>query len=118
MDKRSVKIYFTTELTNEIVRRFNSVYDNVLVEPKILLPDNAACLRLPGTDGKAKMSKSLGNCIYLSDTEEEVKKKAILTDTFPGLKNNLLEDLDGIDFNTHRETHNIMKYISFLIYTL
>lgn len=63
------------ELTNEIVRRFNNTYGEVLVEPSILLPDNAACLRLPGTDGKAKMSKSLGNCIYLSDTPKELKKK-------------------------------------------
>lgn len=63
------------EQTNEIVRRFNNIYGEVLVEPEILLPDNAACLRLPGTDGKAKMSKSLGNCIYLSDTADEVQKK-------------------------------------------
>ena len=63
------------ELTNEIVRRFNHTYGETLIEPKILLPDNAACLRLPGTDGKAKMSKSLGNCIYLSDTAKELKKK-------------------------------------------
>ena len=63
------------ELTNEIVRRFNHTYGETLIEPKILLPDNAACLRLPGTDGKAKMSKSLGNCIYLSDTPKELKKK-------------------------------------------
>lgn len=63
------------ELTNEIVRRFNNIYGGSLVEPKILLPENAACLRLPGTDGKAKMSKSLGNCIYLSDTPKELKKK-------------------------------------------
>ncbi len=63
------------EQTNEIVRRFNNIYGPTLVEPKILLPDNAACLRLPGTDGKAKMSKSLGNCIYLSDTQKELKKK-------------------------------------------
>ena len=63
------------EQCNEIVRRFNSIYGPVLVEPDIMLPDNAACLRLPGTDGKAKMSKSLGNCIYLSDTAEEVKAK-------------------------------------------
>ena len=55
------------EQTREIVHKFNATYDKVLVEPEILLPDNAACLRLPGTDGKAKMSKSLGNCIYLSD---------------------------------------------------
>ena len=63
------------ELTREIVNRFNNIYGPTLVEPEILLPDNAACMRLPGTDGKAKMSKSLGNCIYLSDTPKEVKKK-------------------------------------------
>ena len=63
------------ELTREIVRRFNSLYAPVLVEPEVLLPDSDACRRLPGTDGKAKMSKSLGNCIYLSDIEEELKKK-------------------------------------------
>ena len=65
------------EQTREIVHKFNSVYGPTLVEPEILLPDNAACMRLPGTDGKAKMSKSLGNCIYLSDTAEEVKKKVM-----------------------------------------
>ena len=63
------------ELTREIVNRFNNIYGETLVEPEILLPSNAACLRLPGTDGKAKMSKSLGNCIYLSDTAKEVSKK-------------------------------------------
>ena len=63
------------ELTNELVRRFNSIYGEVFDETSILLPDNAACMRLPGTDGKAKMSKSLGNCIYLSDSAEEVEKK-------------------------------------------
>lgn len=63
------------ELTREIVNRFNHIYGPTLVEPEILLPDNAVCMRLPGTDGKAKMSKSLGNCIYLSDTSKEVKKK-------------------------------------------
>ncbi len=63
------------EQTKEIVRKFNAVYGETLVEPEILLPDNQACLRLPGTDGKAKMSKSLGNCIYLSDSAEEVSKK-------------------------------------------
>lgn len=70
------------EQTREIVRKFNSVYGETLVEPEILLPDNAACLRLPGTDGKAKMSKSLGNCIYLSDSAEEVwaKVKSMYTD--------------------------------------
>ena len=65
------------EQTREIVHKFNSVYGQTLVEPEILLPDNAACMRLPGTDGKAKMSKSLNNCIYLSDTADEVKKKVM-----------------------------------------
>ena len=63
------------EQTREIVRRFNYIYGETLVEPEILLPNNAACLRLPGTDGKAKMSKSLGNCIYLSDEADVVEKK-------------------------------------------
>jgi len=63
------------EQTKEIVHKFNATYGEVLVEPEILLPDNKACLRLPGTDGKAKMSKSLNNCIYLSDTADDVKKK-------------------------------------------
>ena len=65
------------EQTREIVRRFNNTYGEVLVEPEILLPGNAACLRLPGTDGKAKMSKSLGNCIYLSDDAKEVSKRVM-----------------------------------------
>ncbi len=63
------------EQAREIVRRFNFIYGDTLVEPNILLPENAACLRLPGTDGKAKMSKSLGNCIYLSDSADEVERK-------------------------------------------
>ena len=63
------------EQCREIVRRFNNIYGETLVEPNILLPENAACLRLPGTDGKAKMSKSLGNCIYLKDSADEVQKK-------------------------------------------
>ncbi len=63
------------ELTNELVRRFNGVYGEVFDEAQILLPDNAVCMRLPGTDGKAKMSKSLGNCIYLSDPAEVVEQK-------------------------------------------
>ena len=63
------------EQCREIVRRFNNIYGQTLVEPNILLPENAACLRLPGTDGKAKMSKSLGNCIYLKDSADEVEKK-------------------------------------------
>ena len=65
------------EQTREIVRKFNTVYGETLVEPEIMLPDNAACLRLPGTDGKAKMSKSLGNCIYLSDPAEVIKEKVM-----------------------------------------
>lgn len=63
------------EQTREIVKRFNFIYGDTLVEPKILLPENQVCMRLPGTDGKAKMSKSLGNCIYLSDSEKEVQAK-------------------------------------------
>lgn len=72
------------EQTREIVRKFNSVYGETLVEPEALIPENEICSRLPGTDGKAKMSKSLGNCIYLSDTEEEVKKKVMNMYTDPG----------------------------------
>ncbi|MCQ2965981.1 MAG: tryptophan--tRNA ligase [Alphaproteobacteria bacterium] len=71
------------EQTREIVRKFNQTYGEVLVEPEILLPDNKACLRLPGTDGKAKMSKSLGNCIYLSDPEDVVKQKVMNMFTDP-----------------------------------
>ena len=71
------------EQTREIVRKFNSVYGEALVEPEILLPDNKACLRLPGTDGNAKMSKSLGNCIYLADPEEEVNKRVMTMFTDP-----------------------------------
>jgi len=65
------------EQTREIVHKFNTVYGQTLTMPEILLPTNAACLRLPGTDGKAKMSKSLGNCIYLSDSAEELRKKVM-----------------------------------------
>ena len=72
------------EQTREIVHKFNTVYGPTLVMPDILLPDNAACMRLPGTDGKAKMSKSLGNCIYLSDSAEEVKAKVRGMFTDPG----------------------------------
>ncbi|MCI6139654.1 MULTISPECIES: tryptophan--tRNA ligase [Clostridium] len=71
------------EQTREIVHKFNSVYGETLVEPDILLPDNKACLRLPGIDGKAKMSKSLGNCIYLSDSEEDIRKKIMSMFTDP-----------------------------------
>ena len=72
------------EQTREIVKRFNAVYGETLVEPEILLPGNAACMRLPGTDGKAKMSKSLGNCIYLSDDSKTVKQKVMGMYTDPG----------------------------------
>lgn len=71
------------EQTREIVRKFNSVYSEVLVEPEALLPSNQACMRLPGIDGKAKMSKSLGNCIYLADTADDVKKKIMSMYTDP-----------------------------------
>ena len=71
------------EQCKEIVHKFSSVYGETLTQPEILLPSNKACLRLPGIDGKAKMSKSLGNCIYLSDTEEDVKKKVMSMYTDP-----------------------------------
>ena len=71
------------EQCKEIVHKFNSVYGETLTEPEIILPSNQACLRLPGIDGKAKMSKSLGNCIYLSDTEEEVRQKIMSMYTDP-----------------------------------
>lgn len=71
------------EQCREIVHKFNKVYGEVLVEPKIVLPKNSACLRLPGIDGKAKMSKSLGNCIYLSDEPEVIKKKIMSMFTDP-----------------------------------
>ena len=71
------------EQTREIVHKFNTVYAPVLVEPKALLPENEACQRLPGIDGKAKMSKSLGNCIYLSDEPEDIKKKIMSMYTDP-----------------------------------
>lgn len=71
------------EQTREIVRKFNSIYGDTLVEPAPLLSGNKACLRLPGTDGKEKMSKSLGNCIYLSDTAEDVRKKVMSMFTDP-----------------------------------
>ena len=72
------------EQTREIVRRFNTTYAPVLVEPSALLPEGESCMRLPGTDGKAKMSKSLGNCIYLSDTSETVREKIRGMYTDPG----------------------------------
>lgn len=72
------------EQTREIVRKFNAVYGETLIEPEILLPDNSACLRLPGTDGKAKMSKSLNNCIYLSESADDLQKKTMGMFTDPG----------------------------------
>ena len=71
------------EQCREIVHKFNTLYGETLVEPNILLPRNSACLRLPGLDGKAKMSKSLGNCIYLSDEPEDIKKKIMSMFTDP-----------------------------------
>ena len=86
------------EQCREIVHKFNAVYGETLVMPQILLPDNKACLRLPGIDGKAKMSKSLGNCIYLSDTEQEVKKKVMSMFTDP---NHIrIEDPGSLEGNT------------------
>jgi tryptophanyl-tRNA synthetase len=71
------------EQAKEIVHKFNSIYEPVLVEPEILLPENEACMRLPGTDGKAKMSKSLGNCIYLADSPADIKTKIMSMFTDP-----------------------------------
>lgn len=71
------------EQAREIVRRFNLTYGETLVEPEALIPQNQVCCRLPGTDGKAKMSKSLGNCIYLSDSETEVRQKVMSMFTDP-----------------------------------
>ena len=86
------------EQTNEIVRKFNSLYGETLNECKILLPDNSICKRLPGLDGNAKMSKSLGNCIYLSDTEEELRKKVMSMYTDPD--HIRVEDPGKIEGNT------------------
>lgn len=86
------------EQTREIVRKFNSIYGETLVEPDILLPDNKVCLRLPGTDGKAKMSKSLGNCIYLAEEPEDIRKKVMSMYTDPDhLK---VEDPGKVEGNT------------------
>lgn len=71
------------EQAREIVRSFNNLYGETLVEPKAVLPSNKTCLRLPGTDGKAKMSKSIGNCIYLSDESEDIRKKVMSMYTDP-----------------------------------
>ncbi len=85
------------EQCREIVHKFNSVYGETLTEPAAVLPSNAACLRLPGTDGKAKMSKSLGNCIYLSESEADLKKKVMSMYTDP---NHLrVEDPGQVDGN-------------------
>ena len=85
------------EQCKEIVHKFNTVYGNTLTEPEIVLPSNKACLRLPGIDGKAKMSKSLGNCIYLSDEADEIKKKVMSMFTDP---NHLrVEDPGKVDGN-------------------
>lgn len=86
------------EQTKEIVHKFNSVYGETLTDPDILLPDNAACLRLPGIDGKAKMSKSLGNCIYLAEEADEVRKKVMSMFTDP---NHLrVDDPGSLEGNT------------------
>lgn len=85
------------EQCKEIVHKFNSVYGETLTEPEIVLPTNQACLRLPGIDGKTKMSKSLGNCIYLSDEPDEIKKKVMSMFTDP---NHLrVEDPGRVDGN-------------------
>ena len=85
------------EQCKEIVHKFNTVYGETLTEPEIVLPSNKACLRLPGIDGKAKMSKSLGNCIYLSDEADEVKKKVMSMFTDP---NHLrVQDPGNVDGN-------------------
>ena len=86
------------EQTKEIVRSFNRIYGDTLVEPEILLPDNKACLRLPGIDGKAKMSKSLGNCIYLAESEADVKEK-ILRNMFTDPNHIRVEDPGQIEGN-------------------
>ena len=85
------------EQCKEIVHKFNTVYGETLTEPEIVLPSNKACLRLPGIDGKAKMGKSLGNCIYLSDEADEVKKKVMSMFTDP---NHLrVQDPGNVDGN-------------------
>lgn len=86
------------EQCKEIVRKFNSIYGDTLVEPEILLPQNKQCCRLPGTDGKAKMSKSLGNCIYLSDTPDEIKPKVMSMFTDPDHLR--IEDPGKVEGNT------------------
>jgi len=104
------------ELTNEIVRRFNNIYGDTLNECMVLLPENQACMRLPGTDGKAKMSKSLGNCIYLSDSPKELKKKvnSMFTDPLhlniedPGHLSGVYTDEEG---NEHEYQNTVFIYL-------
>lgn len=104
------------EQANEIVRRFNHIYGETLVESTVMLPTNAACCRLPGTDGKAKMSKSLGNCIYLSDSAKELKKKvnSMFTDPLhlniedPGHLQGTYTDADG---NEHEYQNTVFIYL-------
>lgn len=104
------------EQANEIVRRFNNIYGETLVESTVMLPTNAACCRLPGTDGKAKMSKSLGNCIYLSDSAKELKKKvnSMFTDPLhlniedPGHLQGTYTDADG---NEHEYQNTVFIYL-------
>lgn len=104
------------EQANEIVRRFNNIYGETLVESKVVLPENAVCCRLPGTDGKAKMSKSLGNCIYLSDTAKELKKKvnSMFTDPLhlniedPGHLQGTYTDAEG---NEHEYQNTVFIYL-------
>ena len=112
------------EQAREIVRRFNYIYGETLVEPEILLPDNAACLRLPGTDGKAKMSKSLGNCIYLSEEPKEIQKKIMSMYTDPGHLR--VQDPGKIEGNTvftyldafcHSPHYYMLNHVKFLLNT-
>ena len=86
------------EQTQEIVQRFNYIYGETLVTPHILLPNNQACLRLPGTDGKAKMSKSLGNCIYLAEEPDDMRKKIMSMYTDP--EHLRVEDPGHLEGNT------------------
>ncbi len=103
------------EQAREIVRSFNGLYGDTLVEPKAVLPDNKSCLRLPGTDGMAKMSKSLGNCIYLSDSADEIKRKVMgmytdpnhikVTDSGDTKNNPTFIYLDAFSSNEHFERY-------------
>ena len=93
------------EQTREIVHKFNTVYAPVLVEPKALLPENEACQRLPGIDGKAKMSKSLGNCIYLSDSADDVRTKIMWAGTLS--HNDITGDRSQGDWASHQLEHEL-----------